>query len=191
MTDTKNATVSSSPQAPTTSSALDTVYKAKAETQQSALPVVMLQTMQALMPQIPALLPADISTEQFRAALYLELSGRHDLADCTPESLRECVIKSAMHGLLPGRDCHLLPFRNKRHGNKKTATFVPNYFGLILALERTGKVAKAFAHPVYTGDEFVIDYLGDIYKHIPAVALSKAPGTLSRRPRCARRWMAS
>ncbi len=144
----------------------------------SALPPAMIQTMQGLMPAIPDLLPPDISTEQFRAALYLELSGRRELADCTQDSLRDCVIKAAMHGLLPGRDCHLLPFRTRGAGGRKTATYVPNYFGVILALERTGKVAKAFAHPVYAGDEFVIDYLADVYKHIPAVALGKAPGTL-------------
>lgn len=142
------------------------------------LSALMVATMRGLMPHVPALLPPDISTEQFRAALYLELSGRPDLAECTQESLRDSVIKAATYGLLPGRDCHLLPFRNRRKGNKRDATFVPNYFGLILALERTGKVAKAFAHPVYTGDEFVIDYLADVYKHIPAVALGKVPGML-------------
>lgn len=144
----------------------------------AVLPPAMVQTMQGLMPHVPALLPPDISQEQFRAALYLELSGRRDLAECTQESLRDCMIKAAMHGLLPGRDCHILPFRNKGQGGRRTATYVPNYFGIILALERTGKVAKAFAHPVYTGDEFVIDYLADVYKHIPAVALGTPAGAL-------------
>jgi recombination protein RecT len=150
----------------------------RALTASAKLPAAMVQTMQGLMPHVPALLPPDISTEQFRAALYLELSGRRDLADCTQDSLRECVIKAAMHGLLPGRDCHILPFRNKGQGGRRTATYIPNYFGVILALERTGKVAKAFAHPVYTGDEFVVDYLADVYKHIPAVTLGKQPGDL-------------
>ena len=161
-----------------TSTKLDKAYQDKAEQQQATLPVVVRQTLGALMPHVPALLPPDITTEQFRAALYLEFTGRPDLFECTPESQRDCVIKAASYGLLPGRDAHFLPFRNKRKGGKKDATFVPNYFGLILALERTGKVAKAFAHPVYTGDEFVIDSLADVYKHVPAAALSKPQGTL-------------
>jgi recombination protein RecT len=138
----------------------------------------MVRTLQGLMPHVPALLPPDISTEQFRAALYLELSGRAKLADCVQESLRDSVIYAASYGLLPGRDVHFLPFKSKRYGNREASTPVPNYFGIILTLERTGKVAKAFAHPVYTGDEFTVDYLADIYKHIPAVVLGKPKGHL-------------
>jgi recombination protein RecT len=93
------------------------------------------------------------------------------------ESLREGIIKAAMHGLLPGRDCHLLAFRTRK-GGQRLATYVPNYFGLILALERTGKVAKAFAHPVYQGDDFEVDYLADVYRHVPAVTRGKKPGSL-------------
>jgi recombination protein RecT len=150
------------------------------EPRKAALPALMTTMIRGLMPSIPALLPGDISTEQFRAALYLELTGRESLRDCSQESLRECVVKAATYGLLPGRDCHFLPFRNRRSkgATGKDATFVPNYFGLILALERTGKVAKAFAHPVYMGDEFTIDYLADVYRHVPAIALGKAPGSL-------------
>src|SRR5215471_13415358 len=110
----------------------------------STLPAPMVETLQGLMPHVPALLPPDITSEQFRAALYLELKGRPALEECTQESLRDCVIKAATFGLLPGRDVHFLPFANKRRGNKKEATYVPNYFGLILALERTGKIRRAF-----------------------------------------------
>ena len=160
-----------------TETALQKSYRDKAAVQQQQLPAPLAQTIAGLMPQIPALLPPDIPVEQFRAALYLELSGRPGLVECTLESLRDAVIKAATYGLLPGRDCHILPFRNKR-GNNKLATNIPNYFGLILTLERTGKVAKAFAHPVYSGDEFVIDYLADQYKHVPAIVRDRAPGVL-------------
>lgn len=149
----------------------------QAVTKKQTIPPAIIAVIDAVKPGLPDLLPADIPMEQFRAALWLELTGRPSLHECTPTSLRECIIKAATYGLLPGRDAHFLPFRNTKGGNK-LATFVPNYFGLILALERTGKVAKAFAHPVYAGDEFVIDYLADQYKHIPAVALGKPQGTL-------------
>lgn len=155
-----------------------TPTQTQAVTKKAALlPAPVVALMQSLVPDCNALLPGDITPEQFRAALWLELTGRPSLHDCSGQSLRECVVKAATYGLLPGRDCHLLPFRQGKSGGR-VATFVPNYFGLILALERTGKVAKAFAHPVYTGDEFVIDYLADVYKHIPAVTLNKPPGPL-------------
>lgn len=161
----------------TTTTTLTKTYQDKADAQRQALPAALAQTMGGIMPQIPALLPPDIPTEQFRSALYLELTGRPELQDCTMDSLRDGVIKAAMLGLLLGRDCHLLPFRGRKAG-QRLATFVPNYFGLLLALERTGKVAKAFAHPVYQGDDFAVDYLADVYRHIPAVARGKKPGAL-------------
>jgi recombination protein RecT len=141
-----------------------------------ALPEPMVQTLQSIMPHLPTLLPPDISLAQFRAALYLELSGRPALAECTTQSLRDAVIKAATYGLLPGRDCHFLPFSNRQRGGKKDATYVPNYFGLILALERTGKIRRAFAHPVHEGDTWDFNLFQDRPVHIPAVTLGKPQG---------------
>jgi recombination protein RecT len=142
----------------------------------TTLPPLMVETMQSLMPTIPALLPPDISTEQFRAALFLELRRDDGLKDCTQESLRDCVIKAATYGLLPGRDCHFVPFSNRRSGRQKEATYVPNYFGIILALERSGKMRRAFAHPVHEGDEWGFDMFADRPVHRPAATLGKKPG---------------
>jgi len=142
------------------------------------LPELMNAQLGSLLPKLTSLLPPDIATEQFRAALFLELTGRPDLAECTPESIRECVVKAATYGLLPGRDVHFLPFRNRRKGGKKDATYVPNYLGLILALERTGKVKRAFAHPVYEGDEYGFDYFSDRPIHKPALSLGKSQGKI-------------
>ena len=104
--------------------------------------------------------------EQFRSAMCLELSGRPTLANCTQNSLRDSVIKAAMYGLLPGRDCHILPFKNRKGGNVQ-ATFVANYFGTLLALERSGKVRKAFAQAVCENDTFTFDFFTDTYSHVP------------------------
>ena len=101
------------------------------------LPAPVITLVQSLVPDCNTLLPADISSEQFRAALWLELTGRPALHTCYTASLRECVIKAATYGMLPGRDCHFLPFSEKNHKEKK-ATFVPNYSGVLRALYRTG-----------------------------------------------------
>ncbi len=144
--------------------------KAAAQKRHAALPDTTIAMIRTLMPSLPALLPPDISTEQFRAALWLELSGRPALKDCTLQSIRESTIKAATYGMLPGRDCHFLPFNDRQKGGK-VATYVPNYFGVLLALDRTGRVDDAFAHPVYEGDVFVCDHLAGLYSHVPAYTL--------------------
>jgi recombination protein RecT len=142
----------------------------------SPLPEVLEAQLKGLMPQIPVLLPPDIAPEQFRAALWLELSGRPSLLECSPTSLRECTVKAATYGLLPGRDCHFLPFKTKDGGGTKTATYVPNYHGILLALERSGKVRRAFAHVVHEGDEWSFDMFADRPIHRPAVTRGRQPG---------------
>jgi recombination protein RecT len=132
--------------------------------------------MEILLPKIEDLLPPDIAYDQFRAAVYLELSGRPALATCVEESLRDSVIYAANYGLLPGRDCHFLPFKQKKYGGQLGSTCVPNYFGIILAMERTGKLRRAFAHPVHEGDEFEFDMFADRPMHKPAITLGKKPG---------------
>lgn len=121
------------------------------------LPAPIISLVQALVPDCKVLLPSDITTEQFRAALWLELTGRPQLHTCYAESLRECVVKAATYGMLPGRDCHFLPFGEKGRKERK-ATFVSNYFGVLRALYRTGMVTRAFAEVVYTNDVFDLDY---------------------------------
>ena len=139
------------------------------------LPAVITGMMKELMPDIRNLLPPDIEYDQFRAALWLELTGNRQLKECTMESIRAGAIKAATYGLLPGKYCHLLPFKNK---GRLEATFVSNYFGVLLTLERSGKVAKAFAHPVYEGDEFVMDFFANQYKHIPYMVRGTEPGAV-------------
>jgi recombination protein RecT len=139
------------------------------------LPAPMNEMIKGLMPDIRNLLPPDIEYEQFRAALWLELTGNRQLKECTIESIRAGAIKAATYGLLPGKYSHLLPFKNK---GRLEATFVPNYFGVLLTLERSGKVAKAFAHPVYEGDEFTLDYFADDFHHIPYTVRQREPGAI-------------
>lgn len=155
--------------------ALQANYREKAATQQASLAPALARTITGVMPQLPSLLPPDISVEQFRAALFLELSGRQQLAQCTDTSLRDAVIKAGINGMLPGRDCHLLPFKNK---GRLEAVFVPNYFGILLTLERTGKVRKAFAQAVHEHDAFTFDFFADTYSHVPAMLQGKEPGKL-------------
>ena len=145
------------------------------------LPEPIVAAIKPVMDHIADLLPPDIKFQEFRAALWLELTNRRGLEECMPETIAECCIKAGQAGMLPHRDCHFLPFNDKRRGGRKAATFVENYFGILRALDRTEKVAKAFAHPVYAGDRFEVDFLDDQFHHTPAALLTPARqrGTLS------------
>lgn len=152
--------------------------ESKAVAKQNNLPKQIETSVELILPQLPDLLPIDITSEQFQTATYLELTRQYGIVDCSVKSVEDCIVKAATYGMMPGRDCHFLPFRDKRKGNQRQATFVPNYFGIIRTLDRTGKVAKAFAHAVYTNDEFEVDYFSDKPKHIPAATMGKKPGHL-------------
>jgi recombination protein RecT len=122
---------------------------------QPHLPAPLLKELRLSMPSCKRLLPPDVPEDKFRAALMIHLMSSKKLQDATLPSLMGCVIKAASDGLLPGVDCYFLPFKNK---GVTTASYVCHYQGIVRILERSGKLARAFAHPVYEGDEFWIDY---------------------------------
>ena len=147
-------------------------------TKADLLPAPLQPILKALMPDVYRLLPADITPDQFRAACWLELTGRQEISDrdYVLESIRDAIIYAANYGLMPGRDCHFLSFRQKKYGNKKGAQCVSNYFGIIRTLDRSGKVRRAFAHPVCEGDTWDMDYFQDRPIHRPAVTLGHKQG---------------
>ena len=139
------------------------------------LPAPMLALVQSLVPDCNALLPGDITSEQFRAALWLELTGRAALSQCYLDSIRTCIVQAASDGMLPGRDCHFLPFSQKGAQGKR-ATKVDNYHGLQRALERTGKVVRSWSAPVCENDIWEFDRFMDRPKHVEAMTIGKKPG---------------
>lgn len=132
--------------------------------------------MQSIMPDVYKLLPPDITHDQFRAGCWLELTGDPTVATWVVDAVREAIIYAASYGLLPGRDCHFIPYKQKKYGNKVGPQCVTNYFGVIRSLDRSGKVRRAFAHPVHDGDEWGFDYFQDRPVHRPAVTLGHAQG---------------
>jgi phage RecT family recombinase len=140
------------------------------------LPAPVVSTMRDLMPDVYKLLPPDITSEQFRAACWLELTGNKDVPECVVDSIRDVIIYAANYGLMPGRDCHFISYKQKKYRGAKGLQCIPNYFGVIRTLDRTGKVRRAFAHPVHEGDEFSFDMFQDRPVHRPAVTLGKQPG---------------
>ncbi len=140
------------------------------------LPAPVVSTMRDLMPDVYKLLPPDITSEQFRAACWLELTGNKDVPECVVESVRDVIIYAANYGLMPGRDCHFISYKQKKYRGQKGLQCIPNYFGILRTLDRTGKVRRAFAHPVHAGDEWSFDLFQDRPVHRPAVTLGAKPG---------------
>ena len=139
------------------------------------LPAPIITLIQGLIPDCNALLPPDITTEQFRAGLWLELTGRAGLKDCSIDSLRTCIVEAAQDGMLPGRDCVFLPFAQKGSPSKR-ATKVDQYPGLQRALERTGKVVHSWAAPVCENDECDFNRFLPQPIHREAMTMGKPPG---------------
>ena len=120
------------------------------------------------MPRIAELLPSDVSVDQFKAALFLQLSTTPKIHEASPESVASAVIKMALHGFLPGRDAALVVFYNKKAG-RHTAEMIAEYRGLIRELDRTGRIAKSYAQVVRDNDHFEIDYGTDTLSHKPCL----------------------
>jgi recombination protein RecT len=116
-------------------------------------------------------LPALLTPERFLNFALLTLAETPRLFECTKTSLLAGVYQAAKDGLELGRDCYLVPFKT-RQGTFE-AQYIRDYKGLVKLLERTGKVAKAFAEVVYERDTCTIDY-GNAQKPLThVVALSQ------------------
>ena len=121
-------------------------------------------------PQWSGVLPALLTPDRFLNFALLTLAETPRLFECTKTSLLAGIYQAAKDGLELGRDCYLVPF--KARGGTLEATYIRDYRGIVKLLERTGKVAKAFAEVVYERDVCTIDY-GDASKPLThQVALS-------------------
>jgi recombination protein RecT len=122
-------------------------------------------------PQWAGVLPALLTPERFLNFALLTLAETPRLFECTKTSLLAGIYQAAKDGLELGRDAYLIPFKGK--GGVLEATYVRDYTGIVKLLERTGKVAKAFAEVVYERDTCTIDY-GNAAKPLThVVALSQ------------------
>lgn len=117
---------------------------------------VMKRELTERQPQWSGVLPALLTPERFLNFALLTLAETPRLFECTKTSLLAGVYQAAKDGLELGRDCYLVPF--KARGGALEATYIRDYRGIVKLLERTGKVAKAFAEVVYEKDQCTIDY---------------------------------
>ena len=108
----------------------------------------------ALAPQLAALLPADVSPEKFREVALAAIRRMPALLNCDRQSLFNAVLAAAQDGLMPdGREGAIVPRKGK-------ANWQPMIAGIYKKVKTSGSVATISANVVYEGEPFDV-LLGD------------------------------
>lgn len=80
------------------------------------------------------------------------------LANCTQESMYQCLMDCAVTGVMPdGRNGYLIPYGNK-------CTLIIGYQGLISCILKTGRVKKMTADIIHKNDSVKV-VMGEVTEH--------------------------
>jgi recombination protein RecT len=108
---------------------------------------------------VASALPAHLTPERFVRIALTAMTRTPKLADCTKESVFQCLLLLSQFGLEPdGRNAHLIPFGT-------VCQLIIDYKGLVDLAMRSGKVATIHADKVCENDEFECNR-GIVTKHI-------------------------
>ena len=109
--------------------------------------------------QFAAALPKHLSSERFTRIAITCVRQNPKLAECSVPSLLGSLMTVAQLGLEPGvlGQCYLIPFKNTKLGTTECQLQL-GYKGMIELLRRTGQLSDIYAYPVYSNDEFTIEY---------------------------------
>ncbi|QBY45975.1 recombinase RecT (plasmid) [Arsenophonus nasoniae] len=113
---------------------------------------------------IAALLPAQVTPEQFTRTAATALIENTELQNADKQSLVLALTRCAKDGLMPdGREAALIV-------RKQKAVYMPMVDGVIKRARQSGQVANIIAKVVYAQDEFeyVIDENGEHLTHRPS-----------------------
>ena len=98
--------------------------------------------------QIALALPKHMTADRFVRVALTALLKTPKLADCTSESVIECMLNCSALGLEPdGRRAHLIPYGNK-------CTLIVDYKGIVELAKRSGDVSNVYAQIVCDSDSF-------------------------------------
>jgi recombination protein RecT len=141
-------------------------------TQSQALTRPPLQTqLKRLIPSLDKMLPKHLTSERVIRLAYQAKTTDTKLAQCSDESIVNCVMEAGRLGVEPGvpSGAYLVPFRNK--GGGWEAQLIVSYQGLIEIAYRSGKVAGIWAKKIHEHDEHKIreGSEGTKVHHIPVL----------------------
>ena len=116
---------------------------------------VVKQIVDAVSPAIEAQLPRHIKPEAFLRVIITGLKNSKQakaLAQCDRPTLWAAMLEAARYGLMPFTDeGAIVPYG-------KTATFIPQYQGLIQIMYRTGQVANVTFNLIHQLDDWDVEY---------------------------------
>lgn len=111
-------------------------------------------------------LPRHLTPDRFLRVALTATMRVPKLAQCTQDSVTQCLLQCSQFGLEPdGRRAHLIPFEDKRN-NRTVCTLILDYKGLVELAMRSGLVSHLHADVVREGDLFSYS-LGEIREHVP------------------------
>lgn len=120
--------------------------------------------------QVSLSLPKHLTADRFTRIALTAFNRTPRLADCTKESVFQCLLDCSALGIEPdGRRAHLIPFG-------KTCQLIIDYKGIVDLVRRSGEVAYIHADVVCENDEF--DYAfgtGAFLKHKPNLKKRGSP----------------
>lgn len=103
--------------------------------------------------QFAAALPKHLNSDRFTRIAITCVRQNPKLAACSQASLLGALMTIAQLGLEPGvlGQCYLIPYGTE-------CQLQLGYKGMIELLRRTGQLSDIYAYPVYSNDEFNIEY---------------------------------
>jgi recombination protein RecT len=105
--------------------------------------------------QFALALPKHIKPDRFVRVALTALNKTPKLAECTRESLIQCLMDCSALGIEPdGRKAHLIPYGNR-------CTLIIDYKGLVDLARRSGEIADIHADVVCAGDKFEYSFGSD------------------------------
>jgi len=115
--------------------------------------------------RVASILPKYTTPERFFRIAYLCLTKTPKLANCTVESIEDCLLKLSQFGLEPdGRRAHLIPFFNNKTQQYECSVIV-DYKGIVELISRSGIVRAITCEVVCEKDEFEVNK-GKVVKHV-------------------------
>ena len=104
--------------------------------------------------EIQRSLPKHLAGDRFLRVALTAMTRNPKLAQCTQESLFQCLLDLSALGLEPdGRRAHLIPFEDRKRG-VTVCTLIVDYKGLAELVRRSGEVSYLRADVVCENDVF-------------------------------------
>lgn len=86
------------------------------------------------------------------------VNANYYLAQATPESVAKCIWNNTLVGLTLNPIMKLACITPRKVNGQVEAIYMPQYQGLVKLITDTGAVTNIYAHPVYKGDIFEVQY---------------------------------